>query len=619
TFISCLSFPVDLFVWPFQAFFFQRIPQEIIENSQGMESAVSVSKGCFVYKNGSMGPKGNKRKKKGRSSENQGSILPQSILNSGWFTSYRKFWEKINSRIEEILEQNYSNAMENVLGCIEKSKSSIYSTLFPVIVLQTGINQPDHLSMFEHLAEKISQQEHLYSVVLTSTEATNVKGAIETLAGGFIRQLRDEDVEIRKQNCTMRSLCGAFAGHSNTSTVLAVVIPDFEVFCKETLRELVTILASYRPRLPLVIVFGVATSISALEQLLPLKFTTRAKFHVFQTQSSVSVLNEIIEQVILEEKIHLSGRVMQFLVEKFLFYDFSVSGFIQGLKFCLLEHFSHHEELSMLALGASPATSPQNHEDCENVRRLMSVRRYIEDLADSQEVISLLTNDNHLKTKIANFWIPEIEDFFLFFHAALRFLHELVRDLPKAPLGKQLREVYCFCSANSIVASEEFAECKQILGLMAREAFTEKIDAAASKVVAFLEKKQKNHSNRESLQKIQMAMKSLQEGARKTSGKPVEEHPAIDRVANRFELKKMLLEKAKQQNRASGQAEGIAECLKELEEEVLAQWLVPFARGPPLIELFVHMDASSTRRHLMGSPRGALHQALTNPHHYLQG
>ncbi|GAB0098604.1 Origin recognition complex subunit 3 [Sergentomyia squamirostris] len=592
-----------------------------------MESTVSVSKGCFVYKGASSGKK-RKSSQKHPSMPSRNLIIPQKIRCSQWYLGFEEFWEKIDKRIEHILHESYSNVMENVLECVRGANSSAYTYLFPVIVLQTGINQPDHLNMFRNLSQRISGQDHLYSVMLTSTEATSVKVAIESLVGGFLDHFRtDNEVEIKKSCCTMRSLCGDFRegekSLENDGRILAVVIPDFELFCKPTLCEIIAILASYRQHLPLVLIFGVATSISSLEQLLPLKFTTRAKFHVFRIQSSVSILNQMVENVLLEERILLSGRVLQFLVEKFLFYDFSISGFIQGVKFCLLDQFSQGNLTASVALKRLEVGVIQ--EDCENIRRLMSVRRHIENLSDSQRIILLLTNDAYLEETVRKVWIPQIEEFLLHFQSALHFVHELVGDLPKSPLGKQLREIFCFCSINSTLNTDEYTECRQILSVMSKDAFTKKLSDSFERIEHFL-RGQKVSKSPKVVQGIQVKFQEILESMRRILTESAESkeqtvsrnNQEITTVTNRYELQKMLLEKAKDSQRVTERRDRIPECLKVLEERLLSSWLVPFSRGPPLIELFIYTDASSARRHLMGSPRGALHQALNNPQHYFQ-
>lgn len=50
----------------------------------------------------------------------------------------------------------------------------------------------------------------------------------------------------------------------------------------------------------------------------------------------------------------------------------------------------------------------------------------------------------------------------------------------------------------------------------------------------------------------------------------------------------------------------------------IAEFVLPFGRGPHLLELFVFNDLAAVRTHIMGAPRAALHTALNNPHCYLQ-
>ena len=52
--------------------------------------------------------------------------------------------------------------------------------------------------------------------------------------------------------------------------------------------------------------------------------------------------------------------------------------------------------------------------------------------------------------------------------------------------------------------------------------------------------------------------------------------------------------------------------------EVFERHLVPFNKGPVLTELFLFSDCNSVRRHIVGAPRSSIHNALVNPHHYLQ-
>lgn len=235
-------------------------------------------------------------------------------------------------------------------GFLESSDHEMCQDLFPVAVLLTGINQPDHYEQFEMLSEKISENDQVRSTILMSRDASSLKSAIEHLVAGFITEevALDSDQEgmevdtksrtkLKKGNCIMRALRDWYYEKKEElqkDLVLTIIIPDFELFNKDVLRDLILTVSYYRSQIPLVLVFGVATTVAALENILPLQFTSKAKFHVFKSQSSINNLNSIVEKILLNPKHHflLSGKTLQLLIEIFLFYDFSITGFVQGLK-----------------------------------------------------------------------------------------------------------------------------------------------------------------------------------------------------------------------------------------------------------------------------------------------
>lgn len=247
------------------------------------------------------------------------------------------------------MNSNYSQVLADLKEFLEDSDSEMCQDLFPVAVLLTGINQPDHYEQFEMLSDKICEREHVRSTILMSRDASSLKSAIEHLVSGFIGDdsadhSGDEDEaanrtkpKLKKGNCIMRALRDWYFEKKESldrDLILSIIIPDFELFNKDVLRDLILTVSYYRSQIPLVLVFGVATTVAALENTLPLQFTSKAKFHVFKSQSSINNLNLIVERIVLNPRNHfmLSGKTLQLLVEIFLFYDFSISGFIQGLK-----------------------------------------------------------------------------------------------------------------------------------------------------------------------------------------------------------------------------------------------------------------------------------------------
>lgn len=126
--------------------------------------------------------------------------------------------------------------------------------------------------------------------------------------------------------------CGSLSAGERPQ--LIVMMPDFEGFDSEVLQNLILVLHGYRESLPFVFVFGVATSFGAIHETLPFNVTNKITVKVFQADASPVVLNKVIDHVLLalDCPFHLSGTTFRMLTDIFLFYDFSVHGFVQGFK-----------------------------------------------------------------------------------------------------------------------------------------------------------------------------------------------------------------------------------------------------------------------------------------------
>lgn len=92
--------------------------------------------------------------------------------------------------------------------------------------------------------------------------------------------------------------------------------------------------STYLNILPFVLIFGVATSLSALNKSMPHHVSSKVNIQVFNSQPSTIYLNNILEGIFLADDcpFHLGGRLFALFLDVFLFYDFSVTGFIQNFK-----------------------------------------------------------------------------------------------------------------------------------------------------------------------------------------------------------------------------------------------------------------------------------------------
>ncbi|XP_014099933.2 origin recognition complex subunit 3 [Bactrocera oleae] len=653
-----------------------------------MDPTISVSKGCFVFK-GTTSAKSSGATKRKHSDDNV-SALRKQLTGQHFYTTYAETWQKLESHIEQLQSESYAKTLEDVVTYVrnECSTDGCLDTIdmeeiVPAAALLTGVNQPDHLEQFATLTQRILQKMSASVCMLQSRDCATLKSAVETMVYNFIvttdrsapTELLDEDTEqrekkrLRRTQCNMRQLLhwyrrkyikpqqqtgsevdDAAVGDSEEcdSTIkriskrphaLVVILPDFECFNTTILQDFILMLSAYYTHLPFVLVFGVATAVSAVHNALPYHVTSKVKLCVFKTQTAPVCLNEILERVILSPRyaFHLSGKAFKFLTHIFLYYDFSIHGFIQAYKYCLMEHFFQGNAYALCAnyTASLSRIKALTHEDIESIRRLLSFRPYVESINDCKRIIAILTDDSYLKKKLPQL-LRDCHIHFMLLRIFLEFLTVLVGDLPKCPLGKQLRELYSFCLSKELRDQPEFKECWQMLSFMSKDEFVAKISKAISVTEQFMSAEiiglelaedcqtmvnNKLQALKALLTRVAMAGtedKSPTSTAAPTAT-PATPETSKQKFTSRQDLKDHLLQMSKQQNKPTSEyAQAVAQTLLHIQNEIVVRHLAPLTRAPPLHELFVFSDVSTVRRNIIGAPRAALHMALNNPHYYLQ-
>lgn len=105
----------------------------------------------------------------------------------------------------------------------------------------------------------------------------------------------------------------------------------------------------------------------------------------------------------------------------------------------MMEHFCHGNAMVLCNLDKKETKEfikNFDHESLENVRRLKSFRKLVENESYENQ-IKLLTNDDYFRIVLSD-EIIKLQKYIRRFHIFLECLLILVADLPKAPLGKQV-------------------------------------------------------------------------------------------------------------------------------------------------------------------------------------
>ncbi|KAM7344166.1 origin recognition complex subunit 3 isoform 1-T2 [Cochliomyia hominivorax] len=645
-----------------------------------MDPTISVSKGCFVFKNGATRADKTKKttKRKRTSSITDTGILGKEVTDQPFFKVYREMWQKIHSHIDELQKESSVRTLEDLVEYVVKQSKGSADTwgmeeILPAAALLTGINQQDHLEQFDNLGQRIKEQISASICILQSRDCVNIKSAVETMVYNFVEAPHEDEEDrdhkrLRKSQCTMKQLkhwyhnnypnnsaenphqqhnneetetdTSSIVSESTTNSVerhmLVVILPDFECFSANILQDIILILSAYCCDIPFCMILGVATSITAVHNALPYHVTSKIKLRVFQTQAAPVSLNEILEKVILSPKyaFHLSGKAFKFLTHIFLYYDFSVNGFIQGFKYCLMEHYFQGNAFSLCTNYSASLTKIKGmtHDDMETIRKQLSFRPYVESINDCKRIIAILTDDNYLKKKLPSL-LKDCHIYFMLKRIFLEFVTVLVEDLPKCPLGKYRRELYANCMAKEICTQPEFKESWQMLAFMSKDEFVAKISKSIKTTQDFFDQEikdqlelaadceiivqEKLQAVKELITKVVMAgLETLTNGGE--SQNSVTSPDELKQLSSRQDLKEKLLQMSKQQKPLSEFTRSVQETLDYIEQNIVMTYLGSLQTAPPLHELFVFSDISTVRRNIIGAPRAALHMALNNPHFYLQ-
>ncbi|KAF6200551.1 hypothetical protein GE061_004994 [Apolygus lucorum] len=595
-----------------------------------MDSTVSVSRGCFAF------PATVKGKKAKANS-------PLNFDSEGWYRGFKDVWDNNIKQLDNVEGGVIETLMQDLTSYISSSTEN--DTQIPAAAILTGINLPDHGSLFSRLKSRLHNEGIASGVaILRSTDCITVKNTVERCISHLMESPLDSEdefdeeeerqIDLKRSQCTLPNLSKWVENLNSRSPSpskkkktnlqrsnqkkLVVILRDFETFNPNTLSAFIQILSGYQPKLPFILVFGIATTLSAIDEVLPHSSISRLSLKAFQAQPSVYFLNNTLNKVFLTPDcpFQLSGKLFKFFTQVFLFYDFSVNRFIQGVKYCVMEHYR---------VGGTPTSllcCPEAllkgrvdqlaHDDIEHIRRLGSFRSYVESTKDKQKQIKLLSDDTFTKKEILKLMTElrlRIKEFYL----ALSLLHHIVAQLPQYPLGKQLRELYAVAMSKDIWVTAEYKECKQLLGFLSKDELVEKtksmidilVESGDSSLMKDEEKQLKN---------LLIAVEDA--GVSKVTRSPMKSPMKnLTPVKSRSELRQKVVELGIGKKSKTAYELAREDLLNYVMDEMVPAKLRSFTQAP-LWEI-VTLVESEARYRVVPRIRAPIHTALNNPAHYL--
>lgn len=577
-----------------------------------MDSTISVSKGCFVFKK----PNKEKNKKKSKSKKQLTTNQPEVEL---WHTTYIDIWNDVKSKIDNLTGSIYSKFISETVDFLTTSNITT-NQYIPTACLLTGVNLPDHESLFGLLATNLEKsQPPVIVATLFSEHFSNVKNAVITMVSQLLNPNDDDsdfDEEmdeslnsvVKRSECTISTLIEWYS-HQPTGTRVAILVKDYEMCQQTVLQNFILLLSCYIKEIPIVLAIGIATSISNLHNSLPHHVVTKLKVKMFVSEASVVFLNNIMDQVFLKPdcSFYLGGRILEYVTEVFLYYNFSIKQFIESLKFCLMEHF-YLKPLNCICVA---------HESAQGALFDSLDKKTLEEITKLRSTNYKYKIDDNFKETFFQL-VGELKACIDDFHIGLRVLHILVVDLPHSPLGTQLREMYSIAMKKHIIDNTLFKTCLQLLKFLSKDDLLAKFD----KIIHVFKNIKNNKRTKTATKLVQSYVKRLEESHLNNlvivEDKPQEKPKDNLQAISRSQFKRKLIDNVKHEDtRPMTEFEKArSETLDHLTEEILRQFLVP-PTTMPLNELLIFDDLPSIKRKIVGEDRAAQYTAFVDPQHYL--
>lgn len=571
----------------------------------------------------------------------------------------QELWDQIKTDTEALQDELNRKILDSLLDFTRKCSSTrqhsdwasqMRASEIPTAALMLGVNVPDHDMTFQSLSELL---QHSVTPHVASLQAKEcgvlkhlMKQVLERVMGGAVDD--DEEEEEAEQNstqvhksvhCSLSILSDWYNSKTKKSSgtpgkkraspakeepeqpPVVIIFKDLEAFNSRVLQDFILICSRYIERLPLMFIFGIATSPSTIQNMLPHSVSSLLCIELFQSLSCTQHLSTVIDKLILTPQFpfKLNGKVMQVLISIFLYHDFSVRNFIKGVQLALLEHF-HSQPLSVLCCTKKEAVANAqqlSHKDLERIRQLQSFKRFVEK-QDPQEQATLMTDDAYLKETCQKL-IKNLHKYHKNYYPVLRCLHTLTSSLPRYPLGKQIRELHLICLEKNVWETEEYQSALKLLRMLAKDELTAAIQRCVDIVKPVESKTMKNALIQ--LEGLLAKIKQLDSSAEmappldNSLTSPVKN---LQKKTDLFQLQKTLLE-MKESRRAKKLS--LYEIVRN-EALDFVDALVKSRLSPPesqtMNEVCYYSSSAAVRRHLNATPRTSIQAALNNPYFYLQ-
>ncbi|CAK8566368.1 unnamed protein product [Lathyrus sativus] len=274
-------------------------------------------------------------------------------------------WTKIESTIKDVLRDLnasvFNNIQQWVMECFDTTRlvgePSITEATrsFPVLnnttplkvysalVITRNIEFVDDVMTFEELG--LFLKSHGCHVAMLSSMEFSLKNGI----AGCLKALLREFLGSSFDPSDIQTLASWYREQDNYNKPLVLMINDLERCCGSVLTDFILMLSEWVVKVPVILIFGVATTVDAPRNIFPSHALECLCPSMFMLVTPAERMDAIVESVFIKHctTFNIGHKVAQLLRNYFINQDGTITSFIRALKVACLLHFSM-EPLSLI-------------------------------------------------------------------------------------------------------------------------------------------------------------------------------------------------------------------------------------------------------------------------------
>ncbi|EED16020.1 origin recognition complex subunit 3, putative [Talaromyces stipitatus ATCC 10500] len=322
-------------------------------------------------------------------------------------STFEELWSSQEERCRRVIDELDSGILKDITSFVETASPDAYNGCIPTSLVTIGSNVSALPRLLDILHRRLISDKSGQVILLESGDAPNLKAVLKTIIRTAVTSTSGNDAYQnlfadksgpRMLPYDLNVLYQYVISQGSKSLVLA--FRDSEAFDSGVLNDLLSLLSSWVDRLPLVLLFGISTTVELFEGRLSRSTVALLHGKQFEIHEAEGAIDRIYEtlQASPDTKLWLGPHLSTSLIEKARDHFQGPEGFIREVKYAYMSHFFANP----LSILLSSFSSKQK-ELYEAVRNLKSFRSFCEQLVEeskAESVRALLVDDDALRKQV---------------------------------------------------------------------------------------------------------------------------------------------------------------------------------------------------------------------------